>query len=263
MPKLIVLDMDTGAVLNDQLRLGIIEYIHEFCDKQVSLAEPNKKNDDFNFIFDFDIDDFCMYDKHANAEGKVKLKKRLPKDKKSKKRLDSDLLLQLRENRVKLSAKTSSNEIHLTCAHMKIYYLLYFCSDFTTSNTSLFENVIKFLIFMKEKFECSIKIILISSDSHEKDYQKLIAKFRLGDLTSSDEMSRSDEDYDKQNLSLTYDFERYALHFNAKAVKEKLFQQMNVVGIPWFSLINGNTGEIMCENLKIFILNSQLRDMIF
>jgi hypothetical protein len=38
---------------------------------------------------------------------------------------------------------------------------------------------------------------------------------------------------------------------------------MNVVGIPWFSLINSTNGEILCENLNIFILNNQLKDMIF
>lgn len=61
----------------------------------------------------------------------------------------------------------------------------------------------------------------------------------------------------------SFAFARYALKFRSKSVKEKLFQKLHVTGIPWFSLIDAISGEILCENLKIFILNSQLREMIF
>lgn len=64
----------------------------------------------------------------------------------------------------------------------KNYYLLYFCSFFTSSNgrqKALFEQIIEFLRYVQEKIECSIKIILVSSDFLETDYHKLVDKYRV------------------------------------------------------------------------------------
>lgn len=66
----------------------------------------------------------------------------------------------------------------------KNYYLLYFCSFFTSSNgrqKALFEQIIEFLRYVQEKIECSIKIILVSSDFLETDYHKLVDKYRAVD----------------------------------------------------------------------------------
>lgn len=108
---------------------------------------------------------------------------------------------------------------------------------------------------------------MISSDNSQEDYQKLIKKYEIKTdqlvrkveflMDKSDDDTKTDIDPDSDN------FMRLALSFNSKQIKERLFQQLHIVGIPWFSLINAKNGDILCENLKIFILNSQLREMVF
>ena len=148
----------------------------------------------------------------------------------------------------------------------KLYHLLYFCSNLN-SNEILFENVLKFLKFMQERTQCDISMVLISSDQNELDFQSLIKKYATDDLGGKKKPVKRVEfkkDDDSEASSISVMPKRFALAFDAtKSLKETLCRQMSVVGIPWFSLIDANTGKILCKNLKIFILNSQLRDIVF
>jgi hypothetical protein len=120
------------------------------------------------------------------------------------------------------------------------FFILYFCSNFTTSNRNLFENVQNFVDFMRNNNN-KMTIVLISSDKTKNDYEKLLLKYQQTTTTS---------------------LHCLALDYNCKEIKNKLYERLKVVGIPWFSLINANNGDVCCENLKIFILNSQMREMI-
>jgi hypothetical protein len=149
-PKLLILDMRTGDLLNNNLRLGIIRYIHYFCNKQIETAklEENKtqaekkkselikENETFHFNFDFDMYDIC-----TNGNGKSSRKKN-----NKTKTLDVEFLKELNENLIDLKTRKF---INLNCNQnengMNTFYLLYFCSNFTASNANIFENVIKFL----------------------------------------------------------------------------------------------------------------------
>ena len=245
--------METGFVLNENLRIGIIEYINEFCDKKVQITQKNPIKDlnsvfSVNDIEDLKLDFVCeMYEKEV-----FKKKSRV----KAKKKLDKDLLKELEDNLINLSQNSNLNITNSgSSADINMFYLLYFCSNYITSNSTAFNNVIQFLNSMQEKLKCTVKIIFISSDGSEEGYHKLISKMMNSNI-ANDESSA-------ELQSIIHRFDLYALSYKAKSVKEKLFQQMNVVGIPWFSLINSTNGEILCENLNIFILNNQLKDMIF
>lgn len=64
---------------------------------------------------------------------------------------------------------------------LRQFYLIYFCSFFTTSNSrqqEFFDQIVEFLSYVQEKIECSIRIVLVSSDFLESDYEKLIEKYR-------------------------------------------------------------------------------------
>jgi len=243
--------METGFVLNENLRLGIIEYINKFCDKQVQITQENSIKDlnsvfSANEIEDLKLSFVCdMYEKEAFKK-KSKIK--------AKKKLDKYLLKELEDNLIDLSQNSNLN-ITNSGSSVDMLYLLYFCSNYITSNSTAFNNVIQFLNSMQEKLKCTVKILFISSDGSEEGYHKLISKM-MNSSIANDESSAEIQ-------SPIHRFDRYALSYKAKSVKEKLFQQMNVVGIPWLSLINSTNGEILCENLNIFILNNQLKDMIF
>lgn len=221
--------------------------------KLVLISEKNKTtttsrliedNLQFNLNFDtFDISSFLNNDDNTthNRQEKKRKTKKLSS-------LDADLMRTLNESLVNITTghKQYNDE---KSDDVVVYHLLYFCSLLTASNLSLFESVRKFLQFMRARTNCQIRIVLISSDNLEDDYNRLIGRFRLKKKQEQDE----DDDFD-----------RLALDFKAKSkIKEKLFQQLHVMGIPWFSLINASNGQVLCENLKIFILNSQLREMIF
>ena len=77
----------------------------------------------------------------------------------------------------------------------------------------------------------------MSSDYSHEDYQILIGKVTLKLL----------------NYSI------FALGFDCKSIKETLFEQLKILGIPWFSLINVSNGEILSTNLRHLILNSDLK----
>ena len=77
----------------------------------------------------------------------------------------------------------------------------------------------------------------MSSDHSNEDFQALIEKVSLKLL----------------NYSI------FALKYESKTIKEIIFKQMNIIGIPWFSLINASNGEILSENLRQLILNSHLK----
>lgn len=209
-PKLLVLDIKTGEVLNNNLKLGIIGYIHEFCSRQLDALKShenkksashhkdhstdrnssnininsgsgqndefkNYKNDveddcgnfniNFNFNFDFDMYDIYENSKSSRRHGSHHSKHSKHRSKsshnntsssKKKKRLDHDLLTQLNDNLIDIITnqkysvrETTSSD---STSYMNNYYLLYFCSNFTSNNcTNLFDHVIKFLKYMQEK----------------------------------------------------------------------------------------------------------------
>ena len=287
MNKLVIIDIKTGQVLNNDFKLNLIKYVHEFCNKQldettessdkntkslikekineedeiekindeveslekeatVDEIETEKDDEDaevenitnnlINFNLNFDFDNYEMYKKMKKKNGV------------SKKYIESELLKQLNENLIDVLTFEKQNYDLKIETNNETYYLLYFCSNFTKLNASLLESVIQFLKYMREKTKCNIKIVLISSDKLIDDYNQLVKRHQTE--TSEDNNNNSK-------------FARLALDFNAKQIKEKLFFHLNVMGIPWISLINSNNGEILCENLKIFILNSQLREIIF
>jgi hypothetical protein len=313
-PKLLVFDVKTGELLNENLQSGLIEYVHEFCNKQYSSLERNNEetheeefrktkqtcysnsNDtgelykkdnfcfDLNFNLDFDIGDMTHYrassDRIQLPKSKVKQVNNSttnvidssPFKERKKKYLTESLLKELNENLVDISNREKKPvpdwlvESISGGEQINVYHLLYFCSNFTASKASMFNQVAKFLNYMQEKIECIINIVLISSDYSEEDYTKLTEKFddsqRSNALANLSERS-NDEGLEAANSSESSYFRRYIVDFKCKHIKESLFKELNVIGIPWFSLINALSGEILCENLKIFILNSQLREMIF
>jgi hypothetical protein len=310
-PKLLVFDLKTGELLNENLQSGLIEYVHEFCNKQYSslvrsdeeIQEDesrteqkcylNKNNNadlckkdnycsDLNFNLDFDIGDMTHYtassQRNKSPKSKTKEITQLANvvDSSSfkemrKKYLTENLLKELNENLVDISNREKKAvpdwalESIRSGEQISVYHLLYFCSNFTASKANMFNQVTKFLNYMHEKIECIINIVLVSSDYSEEDYSKLTEKFDDShQTTASTNFSERDNHADKVcfNSENSY-FRRYIVDFKCKHIKENLFKELNVIGIPWFSLINALNGEILCENLKIFILNSQLREMIF
>lgn len=275
-PKLLVIDPETGDLLNNNLKMCLVEYVHEFCSKQIQLVAERKlkprfnsvltssdKNMSKNFNLNFDFDMYDIFDdlsvsrrsatssssQHPTTTTTTKSpnhntninSNRLIKHR--KRRLNRCLLGEFNENLIEVGQQRQHAATSDDSMSVNKYYLIYFCSNFTSSNTrqqALFEQIVEFLSYIREKIECSIKIVLVSSDFFESDYEKLLEKHRVES-----------------------NFDRMALKFSAKMVKERLFQKLHVTGIPWFSLIDVYSGEILCENLKIFILNSQLREMIF
>lgn len=186
----------------------------------------------------------------------TKMRKKAKNKKAIRKRIDPKLVKELNSNLIDILTNNKfispPKDKKMSSQSEQSFYLLYFCSNFTaTTNSTLFDNVLKFLSYMKEKIECSIRIILVSSDQSQEDYNSLLEKYKIYfvDKESEGEEERAS-------------FTRLALDFNCKAIKEKLFHELHISGIPWFSLTYAS-GEILCENLKIFILNSQLREIVF
>ena len=45
MNKLVIIDIKTGQVLNNDFKLNLIKYVHEFCNKQLDeTSEASEKN---------------------------------------------------------------------------------------------------------------------------------------------------------------------------------------------------------------------------
>lgn len=108
-----------------------------------------------------------------------------------KRKLNRCLIDELNESLVELGIAANTNSSGGPAAAAADYssssppprqfYLIYFCSFFTSSNSrqkELFEQIIEFLSYVQEKIECSIRIVLVSSDFLESDYEKLIEKYR-------------------------------------------------------------------------------------
>lgn len=309
-PKLLIVDITTGELLNLNVRNSLIEYVHEYCMKKRELINlkasktklnssdseqlqqnqqqhqnPSSMGKNFNLNFDLDMYDIfddltvAAYGPISNRTNySMRTKARHNQQRRRRKRkLNKYLLGELIENLIHIN-NGQKYERKTANAETRLYYLVYFCSNFTTSHTNsqLYDQIIEFLNYLKEKVECSIEIVLISSDHFEEDYLKLIRKYNESNQDAnvkndsastamSDNSSRPNhnEDNSSSQRQMYDQFSRLALKFSCKWVKEKLYQKLHITGIPWFSLIDANNGEILCENLKIFILNSQLREMIF
>jgi hypothetical protein len=234
-PKLLVIDAESGQSINENVKLALLEYVHEFCMRQTEMANCLKQNHhkkDDDFTFDYDVYDLCNFingnTKHdCNNSKKVK-----------QKILNQDLLSELIKNLVDIS-KTKNEKTDKSSS----FYLLYFCSNFITSNENMFKSVASFIYLIGEKFNCKLKLILVSSDTNKFEYEKLLAKFHL--------------DFDSNKNQSTH----FALDFEAAKIKQVLFKELGVTGIPWLTLINSRNGEVMSENLRNIILNSKLNSV--
>ena len=223
-----IIDGDTGELMNQNVQLALIEYVHEFCNNKTEISNnkslvrntntKTEKNNEF---------DYCMYNMCTFLENKNQRRLR------HRKILDLSLIDELKNNLIEISTNKKNNTSFLN----NNFYLLYFCSNFTTSNENVFNRIGQFLNSTQEKLNCFIKIIIVSSDHSNEDYQALIEKVCLKLL----------------NYSI------FALIYESKTIKEIIFKQMNIIGIPWFSLINASNGEILSENLRQLILNSHLK----
>lgn len=230
-----IIDSDTGEMLNQSVKLTLLEYVHEFCNRQTEVANAYKRRslvqelNDLNF--DFDVYDICKFVSENQSDRSSRVKR---------KTLDKELLEQLSNNLNEISNVCSEKVENIS---QNLFYLIYFCSNFTTSNENIFNNLKHFMTSIQDKFNCCVRIVIVSSDQTREDYIKLLEKIdsKLSNAKKSDE------------------FSRYALNFDAIHVKEMLFRQLKVAGIPWFSLINAKNGEILGDNLRHLILNSQLR----
>ena len=231
-PKLMIVDSDTGEMLNQEVKLTLLEYVHEFCNKQIELANSYKRKSVLNDLnFDFDIYEICKFVQNTN-DSSIRVKRSV---------IDRELLDQISQN---LTEITSLEIDESKLENRNLFYLIYFCSNFTTSNDNIFENITNFLNSIQDKLNCVVKILIVSSDHTKEDYVKLLKKI---DSKILNKKSKPNE------------FVRCALNYDASHVKEKLFRHLNVAGIPWFSLINAKNGEVLGDNLRDLILNSQLR----
>jgi hypothetical protein len=257
-PKLVVLDLKTGNVLNNLIKHGLVEYLHEKCENNFSSSDSRSSSEDDEEIAPMNLLRF-RFDSFDLLENRNNFPKRKPHD---LKKLDENLFRLMNENLIDLS---SDKKISCSSSQQKkSYYLLYFCSHFT-SNEILFNNVLKFLNQMREKLTTpdssaltSIKIVLISSDKNETDFNMLLEKYSQAKTVKKVEFSDDRSNLSSENIL----FKRCVLDFNQKELKNELLKELNVIGTPCFSLIDASEKEILCENLKIFILNSQLRDLV-
>jgi hypothetical protein len=331
-PKLVVIDIRTGRVMNSRLKQCIVEFSHEFCEKrenneetsttsvstttatsssdseeasvvtveevavkQCSNPEPvvsdpadelahtstetNYSDDDKfynlnnidkvqNIKFDFsnlnfNFETFDLVEHELFTE-KSKRKKRASSTttaaetasvcKKSKMKLLSEATLkQLNENLMDLSTGSKIAVKQEACEGSRPLHLLYFCSN-STVNEIYLQNVLNFLKYMQEKVRCSVRVVLVSLDEARGDYEQLVSKFaqkRRSSVRRVDELEKSSA-------------ERFVVDFEAAGVvREKLEKAFSISDLPHFSLIDSQNGQILSENLKIFILNSQLRDIVF
>jgi hypothetical protein len=278
----LLVDVKTGELLNENIKYKLIEYAHDYCEKKRELVNMNKSkvnkldqieknnnlNKNFSLNFDMDMydlfDDFSStyYSKNFNSKqigSRNSSKRRCVQRRHSKRRrLNASLLSELIDNLIFI--KTSSKYSMKRDEQKRVYYLIYFCSNFTTScNTrQVYDQVVEFLNYIKEKIECTIEIVIVSSDHFEDDYKKLIQRYSVEKAAEQKASSSSFSNQTDDDC-----FIKLALKFDSRSVKEKLFHKLHITGIPWFSLIDATNGDILCENIKIFILNSQLREMIF
>ena len=209
----------------------MLEYVHEFCTKQIELSDSLQQNHalrkkDYEFTFDYDVYDLCTF---LNNHSDKKVKRKI---------LNKDLLSQLDKNLIKISKMSNANEENKSNS----FYLVYFCSNFINSNENMFKSVVSFIQLIKQKFKSEIKLILVSSDLNIEQYDKLLAKFDL-------------------NIETANGSAHFALDFEAAKIKHVLFKQIGVTGIPWLTLINSSNGELMSENLRNIILHSKLNSI--
>lgn len=212
--------------------------------------------DKLNFNFDmFDLFEKKLFSKSKKSGHHANYKPPL-----NQRHLKPDILDELNRNLVDLNTGRKL----LSSSQPSQYYLLYFCCNFT-SNEILFDNVLNFLRHMQEKLDCTVRIVLISLDKTESDYQQLIDKYSTRrSIKKKVEFLDNPEDVVEEATSSTQGLaKRYALDYKAREVKDSLYKELNVVGMPWFSLVESHSGLVLCENLRLFILNSQLRDIVF
>ena len=118
--------MLTGDLLNNNLRLGIIRFVHNFCNRQIETAKLKEKkpetkeliqeNETFHFNFDFD-----MYDIYKNSKSKPSSKKK--KNSNKSKAFDIELLRELNQNLIDLETKKL---FVVTYQHVNTFYLILF-----------------------------------------------------------------------------------------------------------------------------------------
>jgi hypothetical protein len=122
---------------------------------------------------------------------------------------------------------------------------------------------------MREKIECDIKLVIVSSDSCDYDYQVLLDKLKSNQNANDRKQEQDEEEHkehpinEKETKKQKYPIARLSLDFESKSIKEQLFKQLNVLSIPWFSLINAGNGDILCKDLKLFILHEELKQIVF
>lgn len=278
MPRLLVVDSETGDLLNNSLKMCLIEYVHEFFNNQTSsktiensikwklpshqktvVQQPAQTvstqathrqppppppqlpqrppqpqlapkahcesvliGDELdhehktivwrNFNLNFDLDAYDLFDNQPSSRYRHQRRHRHRRHhnenrhrsavsassndpthrstssgdrlvKCRKRKLNRCLIEELNENLIEIGNavhKTTNTDIS-SSALPRNFYLIYFCSFFTSSNgrqKALFEQIVEFLSFVQEKIECTIRIVLVSSDFLESDYERLVEKYR-------------------------------------------------------------------------------------
>ncbi len=316
MPKLIVLDMKTGRVLNSRLKQCMIEYAHDLCERAESdedeitttsttnsehseveaatfgdtlqISDENsasqvnaevKSIDHESFSSDLDekmynlnnidkvkninFDLFNInlsFDTFDRVESKLFKEKSKAKTSQREKFLKESVLKELNENLIDLSTGRKYSAKPQT--DRKQLHLLYFCSG-STQNEIYLDNVLKFLKLMQEKVNCSLQVVVISLDETQEEFDSLISRYAYGQkkkLVKRVEFENADPEPESTANSTP---KRYVLDFQAKPIRVEISNELSVNESPFFSLIESPSGKIWSENLKLFILNSQLKDMVF
>ncbi|RNA22959.1 hypothetical protein BpHYR1_046394 [Brachionus plicatilis] len=186
LPKLLVLDLKTGDLLNAKIMSRMTELYHNFI-----------KN--------------CFKNNYLSNE-----------DLKKRKFVCPVILSQLKKNLIDVREDEKRED------GSRVLFLLYFCSYNTAIGTmNTYNEISKFLSQMPQLKRYLVKIVLISSDPSKESFLKLIEELKSNKSTS---------------LSLS------ALSYESNKIKEDLLRDLQIIGIPWFVIIDSRKGLVLCEN---------------
>lgn len=145
----------------------------------------------------------------------------------NRKFVSADILSKLKKNIVEICTNEKKEKMS------RVLFLIYFCSYNTVIRTmNTFDEITKFLYEMPQLKKYLINLVLISSDPTEESYLKLIEELKSN-----------------KNLMLNLS----ALRFESSETKQALLNNLEIVSIPWFLIIDSVKGLVLCENVQFFI----------
>ena len=114
---MLVIDSVTGELMNENFKLALLEYVHEFCNKQTEIAKTFKRKTTLTEIndvkFDYGIYDICKFLENSNQNRCTRTKQRV---------LDKELLDEISENLIEIS--TSNTDVEEEKENSNHFYLL-------------------------------------------------------------------------------------------------------------------------------------------